>query len=73
MPDDSITPEVSVETPAVARRVRLALAGLALAGLLGVVSTLDAAGDYPGLGQGPVVAPGREEGRAGGSAKFSLP
>ena len=53
MPHDSITPEVSAETPAVSRRVRLALAGVALAGLLGVVSTLDAAGDYPGLGQGP--------------------
>ena len=37
----------------VSRRVRLALATLALLGLLGVVSSLDAAGDYPGLGEGP--------------------
>jgi len=53
MSDDLNTSQVSAETPVVSRRVRLTLAGLALAGFLGVVSTLDAAGDYPGLGQGP--------------------
>ena len=53
MSDDLNTSQVSAETPVVSRRVRLTLAGLALAGFLGVVSTLDAAGDYAGLGQGP--------------------
>ena len=53
MPDDSNTPEVDTRPPGVSRRLRLALAGIALVGLIGVASTLDAAGDYPGLGQGP--------------------
>ena len=56
MPEESITPRNSDETPRVTTRVtprvRLALAALALVGLLGIASTLDAAGDYPGLGQG---------------------
>ncbi|MBO12660.1 MAG: hypothetical protein CMJ68_18105 [Planctomycetaceae bacterium] len=57
MPEETITSRNSDETSRVTTpvtpRVRLGLAGLALVGLLGVVATLDAAGDYPGLGQGP--------------------
>ena len=53
MPDDSISLQIDTRPPRVSRRLRLALAGIALVGLIGVASTLDAAGDYPGLGQGP--------------------
>ena len=53
MPDDSITPQIDTSPPGLSRQIRLALAGIALVGLIAVGSTLDAAGDYPGLGQGP--------------------
>ena len=53
MPERSITTEMTEPVAAVSRRVRLGLAGMALVGLVGIVATLDAAGDYPRLGQGP--------------------
>ena len=52
MPDSTLPPSTP-ETTDVSRRARLAVAALAVMGLLGVVSHLDAAGDYPGLGAGP--------------------
>ena len=53
MPDDSITQQIDTSPTGLSRQIRLALAGIALVGLIAVGSTLDAAGDYPGLGQGP--------------------
>ena len=52
MPDPALPPS-TLESTDVSWRVRLAVAALAVLGLLGVISNLDAAGDYPGLGEGP--------------------